>query len=92
MALTDTVRMTDSPEYPRLAKRMGYQGTVKVRILVAADGTPARVDVLSSSRYHCLDEAAVKAVRQWRFIPARREGRAIESSVEYSFRFVLQYE
>ena len=51
----------------------GVQGMVVVELAVAADGTVRDARVLCS--VPLLDEAALAAVRQWRFAPAGPEGR-----------------
>ncbi len=78
------------PSYPRLSKRMGEQGEVRLRVLVAADGRVASVQLTSSSGYERLDEAAVESVKQWRFKPATRGGEALETWVEVPVKFVLE--
>jgi protein TonB len=52
---------------------------VTLRVLVARDGTVARVEVEQSSGSPHLDAAARETVKAWRFTPARRGGEAIES-------------
>lgn len=59
------------PRYPRQALRNGDQGTVLLAVTLDRSGFPRGVDVASSSRSRALDRAAVEAVRQWRFAPAR---------------------
>lgn len=78
------------PVYPLLARRMGAQGEVLLRVRVQPDGSVAAVELVRSSGFAVLDEAATRTVRdRWRFIPARREGVAIESWVEVPIKFVL---
>jgi protein TonB len=66
-----------APVYPALARERGVEGRVVVRLLVGADGVPAEVRVAQSSGFESLDAAALVAVRQWRFEPARRGGVAV---------------
>ncbi len=75
------------PEYPRAALRAGASGEVVLRIDVAADGRPASIQVLQSSRNRALDRAAVQAVQRWRFQPAVRDGVAVPGSVQQTIRF-----
>ncbi|MCS6924834.1 MAG: energy transducer TonB [Candidatus Binatia bacterium] len=78
------------PPYPLLARRMGAQGVVVLRVFVQANGTVGEVTVSQSSGFSILDESAVKTVRErWRFVPARLDGRPIASWVEVPIRFVL---
>ena len=79
-----------APTYPVEARRRAEHGTVLLRIKVAADSAVAAVEIAQSSGFDLLDEAALDAVRHgWRFVPARRDGIAIESWVEVPIRFAL---
>jgi len=79
-----------APDYPVEARRRAEHGTVVLRIKVAADGAVAMVEVAQSSGFDLLDDAALDAVRRgWRFVPARRDGVALESWVEVPIRFAL---
>ena len=78
------------PPYPAPARRMGMEGIVLLEVIVAPDGRAREVRVLRSSGHAMLDEAAVSTVRtHWRFIPARRDGVAVESRAEVPIRFRL---
>jgi len=79
-----------APRYPVAARRAGEQGTVTLRVLVARDGLPARVNVEKSSGSAHLDAAALEAVRGWRFVPARQGTVAIESWVLVPIVFRLE--
>ncbi|MES2961399.1 MAG: energy transducer TonB [Pseudomonadota bacterium] len=70
-----------APSYPQAAKRKGIQGKVMVNVTVKPDGTPAAVQVCHSSGSNILDDAALEAVRQWKFIPARRGGEFVQANV-----------
>ncbi|HTF95116.1 MAG TPA: energy transducer TonB [Cellvibrio sp.] len=76
-----------APAYPRLSKRLGEKGTVLLEILVKADGTVGEVTIKSSSGFKRLDDAAIKAIKRWRFIPASRAGIAIDYWYEIPFEF-----
>lgn len=67
------------PAYPLAARRRGDQGTVLVRVLVTSEGLAASVVLQKSSGYSSLDEAALTAVKSWRFVPARQGGQAVEA-------------
>lgn len=55
------------PEYPAIARAMGYQGRVTLLLEVMPDGSCGTVDVTKSSGYRVLDLAALKAARGWIF-------------------------
>lgn len=65
------------PRYPALSLELNETGTVRVRVQVSAEGMPSNVSLAQTSGYPRLDRAALDAVRQWRFIPARRGQEAI---------------
>jgi len=78
------------PPYPLVARRLGKDGVVLLEVLVAPDGRAADVRMIRSSGFAPLDESAVTTVRErWRFVPARRDGVAVESRVTVPIRFRL---
>lgn len=60
------------PEYPMTARQRHWQGTVLLRVYVSADGKAQQVNLQRSSHHDMLDESALDAVKQWRFVPAKR--------------------
>lgn len=79
-----------APRYPLAARRAGEQGTVTLKVLVASDGLPRRVEIEKTSGSARLDTAALDAVRQWRFVPAQRGSTSIESWVLVPVVFRLE--
>ena len=69
------------PRYPAAALRRGESGTVLVRVEVDTAGMPAGVALVQRSGSRDLDRAAMEAVREWRFQPAQRNGKAIAASL-----------
>src|SRR6185312_12146560 len=78
------------PRYPDAARRRGEQGRVMLHVDVSADGLPTEVEIAHSSGHHALDEAAVSAVKRWRFVPASHDGRPIAGSADVPVRFQLR--
>ena len=68
------------PVYPDLARKMNITGTVKIQVVVAANGTVKDAKVVGG--HPVLAGAALDAVRKWRFEPA-----AVESSGVVDFKF-----
>lgn len=66
------------PVYPLVAQRRGDHGTVLLRLIVTADGLAKNVSVEKSSGHRALDDAALAAVRNWRFVPARQGSQSID--------------
>ena len=79
-----------APNYPPLSRRAGEQGTVVLRVLVSPLGLAENVDIKSSSGSTRLDEAALKTVRQWKFVPARKGEIPIQSTVLVPIIFKLE--
>lgn len=79
-----------APEYPSLALRRRWEGTVVLQVQVLRDGRTGEIRVQSSSGRPVLDQSAIEAVRHWRFNPARRAGVAEESRVSVPLQFKLR--
>ncbi|MBD1399482.1 energy transducer TonB [Pelovirga terrestris] len=78
-----------APAYPRLARHRGWEGTVEFKVRVLPDGQVGEVTLISSSGYKNLDQAAHRAINRWRFTPASRAGKVVESWVVVPVHFVL---
>jgi protein TonB len=78
-----------APEYPSLAQRRGWEGTVLLRVHVLANGRPSEIQVQTSSGREALDKAALQAVRQWSFVPAKRGDEAQDGWVSVPIDFKL---
>ena len=73
-----------SPKYPRSARRAGHEGTVKLSFTVSPLGKVTSIQISQSSGHSSLDQAALSAIRKWRFKPARNGlGQAV------SYRYTL---
>jgi periplasmic protein TonB len=77
------------PDYPPRCLRMGIEGTVRVRVLVGENGRPQEVSIDRSSGDASLDQAALEAVRHWRFEPAMRQGVPVRAWVIAPMEFKL---
>jgi TonB family protein len=76
-------------EYPADAKAEGVTGTVELEGVVETDGkvTGIRVSRPLDPR---LDQAAVKALGQWRFKPGQKDGAAVRVQVNIEMTFSLR--
>jgi len=83
-------RKNPPPDYPIPSRRRGEEGTTLIDVVVNVDGLPGAVSVQRSSGYPLLDRAALAAVRQWTFEPARVGGVPISSRVVVPVRFSLE--
>lgn len=77
------------PDYPELARRRHQAGLVLLAVKVTAEGRAERVEIKKSSGFSLLDDAAIEAVRDWEFQPARIGSLALESEIEVPVRFEL---
>ncbi|MBK1732982.1 energy transducer TonB [Thiococcus pfennigii] len=78
------------PAYPRLARRQGIEGRVLIRVAVLDSGRVGHAEVSRGSGARALDDAALAAVRRWRFHPALRRGQAIAATVTVPVVFRLE--
>ncbi|SHH08365.1 energy transducer TonB [Massilia sp. CF038] len=78
-----------APDYPLAAQKRGLEGKVVLKVHVLASGQPDSVNVATSSGHQILDEAAIKAVQQWAFAPARRGQTPIEGWVQVPLNFKI---
>jgi len=74
--------------YPAQAKRSGFEGDVVLRLLIDADGSIAKVDIVSDPGQG-LGPAAAQAVRELRFSPAKVNGVAVATTVPFTIHFTL---
>lgn len=78
------------PLYPAGALAKGLEGTVLLSVYVGLGGQPEKIETKLSSGVSELDDAAAKAVAQWRFAPASRAGAALASWFEVPVRFMVK--
>jgi protein TonB len=55
------------PEYPPRAVRLGLEGEVRIKVRVDGQGNVAELEVSRSSGSRLLDNAALRAVKEWKF-------------------------
>ncbi len=66
-----------APNYPPVSRRTGEQGRVLIDVYILADGLVEQIKLKKRSGFPRLDDAALDAVRRWRYQPARRGDEAI---------------
>lgn len=79
-----------APIYPVVARRLGWQGKVLVSVKVLADGRAGQVKLQHSSGHPVLDDAAINAVKDWHFSPARHAGQPVDKWFLVPIPFVLK--
>lgn len=78
------------PNYPGIARSRHWEGLVLLRVYVTPDGRCGNLNVARSSGHDVLDESAVSAVRNWRFVPGKRGDTPIASWVTVPIEFNLR--
>lgn len=80
------------PVYPSAARKAGQEGTVLLRIEILTNGRTGAISVARSTGYAALDEAAIEAVANWQFIPAKdlATGRAVPCTTTLPVSFRLR--
>lgn len=76
------------PEYSPEARLAKLQGTVILSLIVGIDGKAHAIQVARSLGLG-LDERAIAAVRQWRFDPAKKDGKPVPVAVDVEVSFRL---
>jgi protein TonB len=79
-----------APEYPSLAMRRGWEGTVLLRVHVSASGKPGEIQIQKSSGRDQLDDSALAAVKRWSFVPAKQGDVAQDGWVSVPIDFRLK--
>jgi protein TonB len=77
------------PTYPSASRRAGEEGTVRLKVLVDEKGRPRDVTVANSSGFTRLDQAAMEAVRKWRFVAATDGTNPITAWTQVAITFRL---
>ena len=97
----DEVKVTDTkvtipvlvqevkPQYPMAARKAGIEGSSQLKIQVLPDGSVGEIQLVKSAGDSSLDEAAQKAVKQWKFKPGRTGGKAVPAWMTLSVKFEL---
>ncbi|MDX2494376.1 MAG: energy transducer TonB [Desulfuromusa sp.] len=82
--------LNPSPRYPQVAKLRGWEGKVVFEALILKNGRVGHLNVLASSGYRSLDNAARKAINRWQFKPALSSGVLVDSQVKIPITFSLK--
>lgn len=82
-------RVNPPPEYPGIARKRGYQGTVVLEVLVDQNGRVGDLRLFASSGHSILDRSAMASVKGWLFEPGMKWGKKIDMWVRVPVRFEL---
>ena len=78
-----------TPVYPRLARQANVTGRVHLRIIVDEEGNVIDAQVVAAKPADIFNEAAITAVLQWKYKPARQRDRPIKVTMGQLVEFVL---
>lgn len=78
------------PVYPPAAQSAGIEGTVVLRAIISEQGTAPEVQVASQSADDSLVQAAIDAVKQWRYAPTLLNGHPVKVLTTITVNFKLQ--
>lgn len=78
-----------SPEYPRLARRLGKEGKVILRLFIAENGRLISIELIENAGYG-FDEAAVEALKASSFLPAKINGHPVACKAILPVKFKLE--
>jgi TonB family protein len=77
------------PTFPRSAREHGVSGWVDLQFVVKSDGLISDVIITAAEPVGVFEQAAVDAVRKWRYKPAHRDGHAIDQRARLRMKFAL---
>jgi TonB family protein len=78
----------EDAQFSAEARRKKISGEVMVQCIVDLNGLPQELKVVKSAGYG-LDEQALKAVQQYRFAPATKEGQPVQVTINVSVNFQI---
>jgi len=76
------------PQYPMMARSARVEGVVKLEAVIHSDGTVGDIKVLQPLRMGCT-EAAIEALKRWRFKPGERNGVPVDVYYALTVEFRL---
>ncbi len=88
--MSSTMISATPPRYPSESRRFREQGVVVLRVILGLDGRVSDIRVSKSSGHHRLDQAALSAVRRWRWSPTKRNGAPVIVQGLVEIPFILQ--
>lgn len=84
------LRRIVKPEYPEIARKAGVEGKVILTIIVDEQGNVVQADVMIAEPPGIFEQAAIDAVMQYKFKPARQRDKAIKVQMGHTIIFTLQ--
>jgi TonB family protein len=79
-----------APQFPDIARARGIDGWVDLQFVVGTDGAVGDVAVVGAQPAGIFEQAALDAVRHWRYQPALHDGRTVSQHARVRLRFTVQ--
>jgi len=79
-----------APQFPDIARERGMDGWVDLQFLVGSDGAVSEVFVVGAQPAGIFEQAALDAVRHWRYQPVLHDGHAVSQHARVRLRFTVQ--
>jgi periplasmic protein TonB len=79
-----------APQYPASARDRGIAGWVDVQFLVNPDGSLSEVTIVGAQPVGIFEQAALDAVRRWRYQPVLHDGEASTQRARVRVRFAVK--
>lgn len=79
-----------APQFPDIARTRGIDGWVDLQFVVGSDGAVSDVAVVGAQPVGIFEQAALDAVRHWRYQPVLHDRQAVSQHARVRLRFRLQ--
>lgn len=88
ISLAPKLEIKVAPKYPNLAKRLNLEATVFIEYILDKNGHPTHCKVVSGNVM--FNDAALTALKQFRFAPGIQNGEAVRVKMRQTFKFSLK--
>lgn len=78
------------PDYPKYAKENRIEGGVTVSFIVDKEGNVLEPKIIKANPPNVFENAALAAVKNWRFTPAKKDGATVNAKINVNVNFVLE--
>jgi TonB family protein len=79
-----------APPYPSMSRSLQEEGEILLEVEIDALGKVSNIKIEKSSGFKRLDSAALKAVKNWQFVAAKKNNQSIASKVQIPINFILE--
>lgn len=77
------------PTFPPTAAARGVSGWVELQFLVTSEGSVSNVIITGAAPVGIFEQAAIEAVKKWRYQPVKRDGHAVDQRARLRMKFAL---